>query len=50
MAVIARQVFSAISALGIATMRAKTGLGYPLRKSVKLVTRTRDSPNQSSTF
>lgn len=36
MAVIARQSFSAVSALGIATMRAETDLGYPLRKSVKL--------------
>jgi integrase len=36
MAVIARQCFSAISALGIATMRADADLGYPLRNSVKL--------------
>jgi integrase len=36
MAAIARQAFSAISALGIATMRADTDLGYPLRNSVKL--------------
>jgi integrase len=36
MAAIARQCFSSISALGIATMRAETDLGYPLRKSVKL--------------
>lgn len=36
MAVIARQAFSAVSALGIATMRADTDLGYPLRNSVKL--------------
>jgi integrase len=36
MAVIARQAFSAISALGIATMRAESDLGYPLRNSVKL--------------
>jgi integrase len=36
MAVIARQCFSAISALGIATMRAESDLGYPLRNSVKL--------------
>ncbi len=37
MAVIARHCFSSVSALGIATMRAETDLGYPLRKSVKLV-------------
>jgi integrase len=36
MAVIARQAFSAVSALGIATMRAEHDLGYPLRNSVKL--------------
>jgi integrase len=36
MAVIARQAFSAVSALGIATMRADSDLGYPLRNSVKL--------------
>jgi integrase len=36
MAVIARQVFSAVSALAIATMRADTDLGYPLRHSVRL--------------
>lgn len=36
MAAIARQAFSAISALGIATMRAESDLGFPLRKSVKL--------------
>jgi integrase len=36
MAVIARQCFSGISALGIATLRADTDVGYPLRKSVKL--------------
>jgi integrase len=36
MAVIARQAFSAVSALGIATMRAESDLGYPLRNSVKL--------------
>jgi integrase len=36
MAVIARQAFSDVSALGIATMRADGDLGYPLRKSIKL--------------
>jgi integrase len=36
MAVIARQAFSEVSALGIATMRADSDLGYPLRKAVKL--------------
>jgi integrase len=36
MAVITRQCFSAVSALGIATMRADSDLGYPLRNSVKL--------------
>ncbi|HEV3181707.1 MAG TPA: integrase arm-type DNA-binding domain-containing protein, partial [Steroidobacteraceae bacterium] len=36
MAVIARQCFSAVSQLGIATMRAESDLGYPLRRSVKL--------------
>lgn len=35
MAVVARQCASAISQLGIATGRATTDLGYPLRKAVK---------------
>lgn len=36
MAVIARQCFSAVSQLGIATMRADIDLGYPLRNAVRL--------------
>ncbi len=36
MAVIARQCFTAISNLGMATMRSDIDLGFPLRRSVKL--------------
>jgi integrase len=36
MAVIARQCFSAVSQLGIATMRADLDLGYPLRSAVRV--------------
>lgn len=48
MAVIARQCFSAVSALGIATMRADTDLGYPLRKSVKLAPTVHKRPLRPS--
>lgn len=49
MAAIARQAFSAISALAIATMRSDADLGYPLRHSVKLKPTTHKKalrPNQ----
>lgn len=48
MAAIARQAFSAVSALGIATMRAETDLGYPLRKSVKLAPTVHKRPLRAS--
>lgn len=44
MAVIARQAFSAISRLGIATMRADLDLGYPLRSAVRLAPTQHKTP------
>jgi integrase len=48
MAVIARQCFSAVSALGIATMRADTDVSYPLRHSVKLAATQHKRPLRPS--
>ena len=44
MAVIARQAFSAISRLGIATMRADLDLGYPLRSVVRVAPTQHKTP------
>jgi integrase len=44
MAAIARQAFSAISRLGIATMRADLDLGYPLRSAVRLAPTQHKTP------
>jgi Integrase len=44
MAVIARQCFSAISHLGIATMRSDVDLGYPLRSALRLAPTQHKTP------